>query len=93
MACVSDGNGNCLDWTTLDQPNVNSGLQVLDLKAQEDVYLVLLKAVNDRAWINGFISRGYYPPAALQDLSASIHGKPSEAVLRYWFPRWLGLIE
>jgi hypothetical protein len=68
------------------------GLQgPVNLQAQVDLYQALLSAVNDRAWIGGFVSRGYYPPVVLQDASASIHGKPASDVLWYWYPRFLGL--
>jgi hypothetical protein len=63
----------------------------LDLQTQANIYQAMLRAVNDRAWVGGFISRGYYPPVGLQDPSASIHGKPAADVLWYWFPRMLGI--
>ncbi len=64
----------------------------LDLQAQADVYQALMIAVNERAWLGGFVSRGYYPPAALQDGSVSVHGKPAEDVLWYWFGRFTGAV-
>jgi hypothetical protein len=63
----------------------------VDLQAQADVYQALLSAVNERAWLAGFVSRGYYPPAALQDASDSVHGKPVEDELWYWFGKFLGV--
>jgi len=39
------------------------------------------------------VSRGYFAPVALQDKSASIHGKPTSDLLWYWFPRLLGNIK
>jgi hypothetical protein len=57
------------------------------------VYQAMLTAVNGRAWVGGFISRGYYPPAILLDASASIHGKPASDELWYWFPRFLGITQ
>jgi hypothetical protein len=39
------------------------------------------------------VSRGYYPPAALRDKSASVHGKPAADILWYWFPRMLGVVQ
>ena len=62
----------------------------VNLQAQADVYQALMIAVNERAWLGGVISRGYYPPAAVQDGSASVHGKPVEDVLWYWFGRFTG---
>jgi len=63
----------------------------VNLQAQTDVYTALLMAVNDRTWVGGFVSRGYYPPVVLQDASASVHGKPAADLLWYWFPRLLGI--
>jgi hypothetical protein len=63
----------------------------LDLQAQADVYEALMIAVNARPWLGGFVSRGYYVPVALQDASASVHGKPAADVLWYWYPRFLGI--
>ncbi|MBN2385533.1 MAG: carboxypeptidase regulatory-like domain-containing protein [Anaerolineales bacterium] len=63
----------------------------VDLQVQLDMYQALLGAVNERPWLGGFVSRGYYPPAVLQDASASIHGKLAADVLWYWYPRLQGL--
>jgi hypothetical protein len=62
----------------------------INLQAQADIYQALMIAVNERAWIGGFVSRGFYPPVELQDASASVHSKPAADVLWYWFPRMLG---
>lgn len=61
----------------------------LNLAEQANLYNAVLQAVNQRSWLAGVVSRGFYPPAALQDPSASIHGKPAAEVLRYWYPRFL----
>ena len=79
-----------LSAQTLFQPGKSQAL--VNLQAQEDVYQALMLAVNERAWLGGFVSRGYYTPAALQDGSASVHGKPAEDVLWYWFGRFLGAV-
>jgi len=92
-ACVPDGVGGCQAWFALNQPNSNSELVELNLQAQYDAYEALLYAINERDWVSGFISRGYFPPVALQDTSASINGKPTANLLGYWFPRLLGVIE
>ena len=63
----------------------------INLQAQADVYQALLMAVNERAWLGGFVSRGYYPPVALQDVSASVHDKPAGDELWFWFGRFLGV--
>jgi len=89
---VSDGKGGCLDWTALSQPN-NPGSVSLDLQAQADIYEVMLNAINTRPWVEGIVTRGYYPPAMLQDKSASVHGKPAADLLWYWFPRLTGVVK
>jgi hypothetical protein len=91
--CVPDGKGGCLDWTALNQPNPDINSVNLNLQTQANIYESILMAVNARSWISGFVSRGYYPPAALQDKSASIHSKPVADILWYWYPRMLGTVK
>ncbi|MBE0408292.1 MAG: carboxypeptidase regulatory-like domain-containing protein [Anaerolineales bacterium] len=81
----------CLDIELLAAPHPDISSIRLDLEEQALIYNSLLVAINERDFVNGFISRGYYPPAVLKDKSASIHGKPAGSVLGYWFPRILGL--
>jgi len=92
-ACLPAPREGCLNPSTLARPNADLPEIGLDLAEQVDIYSAILVAINSRSWVNGLVSRGYYPPAALQDKSASIHGKPTEEVLRYWYPRLLGLIQ
>ncbi len=91
--CIPNGSGGCLDWTALSRPNADITTVNLDLLQQVDIYDAMFNAVNARSWVSGFVSRGYYPPAALQDKSASIHGKPAADLLWYWFPRLLGNVK
>lgn len=91
--CIPKTGGGCLDWSALDQPNADLGTVNLDLEQQFDIYDAVLNAVNGRAWVSGIVSRGYFPPVALQDKSASVHGKPAADLLWYWFPRLLGNIK
>jgi hypothetical protein len=90
--CIPNGNNGCYDWTVLNQPNSNLNTVDLDIQQQVDIYEALFNAVNARPWVNGLVSRGYFMPVALQDKSASIHGKPAADLLWYWFPRLLGNI-
>ncbi|HEY9153207.1 MAG TPA: carboxypeptidase regulatory-like domain-containing protein, partial [Anaerolineales bacterium] len=90
LNCISDGKGGCLDWLALNEPN-NPASASVDLQSQYDLYEAMLNAINTRPWIGGIVSRGFYPPAALQDKSASVHGKPAADLLWYWFPRLLGI--
>ncbi len=88
--CIPDGNGGCLYWTALNRPNPDLPTVNLDLQQQVDIYDAVFNAVNGRTWVTGLVSRGYFVPVALQDKSASIHGKPTADLLWYWFPRLLG---
>jgi hypothetical protein len=91
--CIPDGNGDCLYWMALNRPNPDLSTVNLDLQQQVDIYDAVFNAVNARSWVSGLISRGYFAPVALQDKSASIHGKPTADLLWYWFPRLLGNIK
>jgi hypothetical protein len=62
----------------------------LDLQEQADVYNAIFSAVNGRSWISGVVSEGFLPPIGLEDKSISIHGKPAQEVLRYWFSHFRG---
>jgi hypothetical protein len=89
--CVPSGGGGCLDWAALSRPYPDIPPAVLDLKGQADVYQAMLQATNQRDWVGGFISRGYYPPAPLMDKSSSTRGKMAADLLWYWFPRMMGV--
>jgi len=91
--CIAGGTGGCLDWMSLSRPGPGSDAARLDLQEQADLYEALLTAVNARPWVGGVISRGYYLPAALQDKSASVHGKPAADILWYWLPRLTGIVQ
>jgi hypothetical protein len=90
--CVSNGTGSCTDFSALSQPSLDNPAVILSLQTQADIYEAMLTAVNARAWISGFISRGYFMPVALQDKSTSIYSKPTADILWYWFPRMLGVV-
>ena len=86
---ADDASSGSMPASTLFQPG--STQAPVNLQAQTDLYQAMLMAVNERAWVGGFISRGYYPPVVLQDASASVHGKPAADLLWYWYPRFLGI--
>jgi hypothetical protein len=88
---VDNAAGASLSGSELFQPG-NTQVPV-NLQAQADVYQALLMAVNERPWVSGFVSRGYYLPVVLQDASASVHGKPASDLLWYWYPRFLGITQ
>jgi len=56
-----------------------------DMQMQVNLYHTALSAAAEREWVNGFIARGYFPPAALLDASTSVHGKPASDLLEAWF--------
>lgn len=91
--CIANGAGGCIDLSALSRPNADISSISLDLQTQADIYEALLTALNARSWISGFISRGYYIPAALQDKSTSIHSKPAADILWYWYPRLTGVVK
>ncbi len=90
--CISDGHGACLEWSALNQPN-NPDSTDVKVQSQSDMYEAMLNAINGRTWVDGIVSRGYFPPAMLQDKSASVHGKPASDLLWYWFPRLTGVVK
>ena len=87
--CIRYGEG-CLAMESLNQPANRIDAVQIDLQEQADAYNAALSAIMDHNWIIGFVSQGYYPPVALQDYSASIHGKPAADVLWYWLPMFTG---
>ena len=88
--CLPKPDGGCFSIHDLDQPKPDQPSLLLDLNDQTSAYNSLLLAVNDRPWINGFISQGFYPALPLQDKSASVHGKSASGVLWFWYPKLLG---
>jgi hypothetical protein len=82
--------GGCLDWTALSRPYADLASIPLDFQGQANLYQAMLQAIEQRPWVGGFISRGYYPPVALMDKSSSIRSKPTADLLWYWYPRLLG---
>jgi hypothetical protein len=88
-ACLPDPEGGCLIYESLSRPNLDIPSISRDLQEQVDIYSALLNVINQRDWIDGFITTGYYPPANLQDKSNSVHGKPTETLLGNWFSQVL----
>lgn len=87
--CILD-NGECLEFEQFSQPMADLQENQIDLVEQASIYGAAFNAVYQRDWINGIISRGFYPAAALQDQSSSVHGKPAADILWYWFPKLTG---
>jgi hypothetical protein len=91
QGCVPAGTSGCLDWSGLSRPYPDISSAQLDLQGQADLYQAMLQATNQRDWVGGFISRGYYPPLPLMDKSSSTRGKMAADLLWYWFPRMTGV--
>ncbi len=87
--CVGNGE-DCVSLETLELPGIQAENVELGMEEQAYVYNAALTAINQRSWIAGFISHGYYPPAELKDLSSSVRGKPAGDVLLYWYAQLLG---
>ncbi|MFZ2098618.1 MAG: hypothetical protein WAV05_18455 [Anaerolineales bacterium] len=88
--CITILGGGCLDYSLLSPPNPDIAELTLDLQEQANAYTAVLSAINERSWVSGYVSMGYYPPAILLDKSTSIHGKPTSDVLWYWSCQFLG---
>jgi hypothetical protein len=88
--CIPASNESCVLVKDLSTTNPETAEVNLDLQEQADLYNSLFLAVNERDWITGFISVGFYPPVALHDPSLSVYDKPAGGALWYWFPRLLG---
>jgi hypothetical protein len=88
-SCLADPLLDCILPSALNYPAPDFPLLELDLALQAKAYYATLAVVSQQSWINGVVSRGYYPPVLLQDKSTSIHGKPVEEVLRVWYLKLL----
>jgi len=80
----------CLDPKTLVYGPTEQIQAVTDLDSQAEFYLSMFLAIQERGWVEGVISQGYYPALEMHDPSASIHGKPSEDLLVDWYLQFLG---
>lgn len=88
VGCVSHPEEGCTSFRDLARPRAEILPVLLDLQEQADVYAAMLQAANEQEWLRGFVTRGYYPAAALQDKSLSIYGKPAEWLVWQSFATW-----
>jgi hypothetical protein len=88
--CLQSESAECILPSSLVPPAPTAPMLQLDLMEQASVYDALLAMVNERPWIAGFVSRDYYPPAIIHDMSNSINGKPASQVLQYWYLGFMG---
>ena len=95
QGCLMVANGSeensCFEPGYLDPPYPDNPEVIVNLEEQLLAYQALLLAINDRDWIDGFVSTGFYAPAELLDKSTSIHGKPTQTELNTWFNSFLPL--
>ncbi len=87
--CVPSG-GKCLPKSALMAVGAPAKDVQIDFDVQAQIYNAALSAINERGWVEGIFSSGYYPPVALKDASTSVRNKPAADVLWYWFPRLIG---
>ncbi|MFH1446853.1 MAG: hypothetical protein ABIG43_05535, partial [Chloroflexota bacterium] len=101
LQVIEDNINNILDSDILDlKSNFNKSIIIgisypsadpllnevsIDLQVQVDLYNAICKAIIERDWIDGLISRGYFPSVKLMDASSSVNGKPAMDVLWYWY--------
>lgn len=85
--CAPSPDGSCRPADLFDRgAPVDSDLS-LDLEEQARSINAILLAMLSHEEIHGFYVGRYNPAVALQDKSASVHGKPAADVLWYWYPR------
>jgi hypothetical protein len=83
--CIPDEETTCYSLDDFSDPAPDLQDLSLDLIEQEKTYSILLRAAEDKNWVSGIISRGFYTPTILHDKSISIHGKPTEEIIKIWF--------
>ncbi len=86
--CISTGD-SCAAFSQLDPPYTEDIAADVNLQEQVDIYHAFLTVVNESPWVDGFVSRRYYPPVPLQDKSSSVHGKPAANALWFWYSQLL----
>lgn len=83
--CLPVEGEECLSPSSLTTPGMKLPELSTNFQEQAQAYLAVTHAVQEKEWISGLISRGYYAPVILHDPSISIHGKPAAEVLQAWF--------
>jgi hypothetical protein len=90
--CISSSKdeGSCIDISSLLMSPSVENPAMADLQAQAEYYYAFISAADQRGWIDGVVSQGYYSTNQIHDTSASIHGKPAEAIFESWISLLLG---
>ncbi len=57
----------------------------IDFDLQAKIYSAAIQSSASREWVQGFISRGFYPYVELQDASSSVYRKPAADILWFWY--------
>jgi hypothetical protein len=89
-ACAAMADGTCRSPQAFDTGGDPEPDLALDLAEQSDALNAVILAAYARDEVQGFYARRYYPPVALHDKSASVHGKPAGQMLGYWYSRIAG---
>jgi hypothetical protein len=87
--CIPAAEGGCAPAASFDFGGLPAPGLAVDTSEQAQAINAILAEVAARPGVVGFFVRRYNPMAALQDLSASVSGKPAWDVLWYWYPRML----
>lgn len=77
----------CISEDTLWPPDAVNRVKI-DTEVQWRALHAALQALDSQDWPRGVIVRGWYPPVAALEPSESVHGKPAEQVVGYWFRGW-----
>lgn len=88
--CIPNTDGACIMTSALARPNQDIPGVQFNMQEQADAYNDMLTAINDKLWVSGVVSRGFYLPVPLQDKSTSVRGKLAAGILWYWFPKLQG---
>jgi len=86
--CIQLGE-TCLVFNGAESPSYAIPELAIDEHAQAKMYDEICAMVDNRAWISGLISRGYYLPYEIRDSSTSLRGKLAEDIISHWFSHWL----
>jgi hypothetical protein len=90
--CPPSPDGSCRPAADFEHGAIGDADLAVDLTAQTEALNAVLMAAYFRSEVAGFYIRGYDPTLLIQDKSSSIGGKPSRALIWYWFQRLTGLI-
>jgi hypothetical protein len=75
-----DINAKCLKYQTGQLAETT-----VDLDLQSRIYNAAVIASANRAWVKGFIARGFNPLVVIKDQGSSVFGKPASDVLWFWY--------